>query len=128
MRLAPGKRPLLYYWLPLVSWMVVIFVVSAQPALPHAPQGWLDTLLKKLAHMAEYAILTVLWCRALGRGEKWRWGRVLLACALTLLYAASDEYHQTFVPNRKGRLSDVVVDNVGAGVGVLVYYFVKRKM
>jgi VanZ family protein len=122
------KRPLLYCWLPLIAWMAAIFVVSAQPTLPHAPQGWLDTLLKKSAHAVEYAILAVLWCRALGQGEKWSWGRVSLALALTLLYAASDEYHQTFVPNRQGRVSDALVDGAGALVGVLLYYhFVKRK-
>jgi VanZ family protein len=117
------KSLLLYYWLPLISWMALIFVVSAQPALPHVPQGWLDTLLKKLAHGAEYAILSILWCRALGRGEKRRCG---LAFALTLLYAASDEYHQTFVPNRNGRAFDVGVDGLGALAGVLLYYLAKR--
>jgi VanZ family protein len=123
MRPTLRKHPLLYHWLPLISWMVAIFVVSAQPALPSVPQGWLNTLLKKLAHAIEYAILAVLWCRALGRGERRHWG---LAFVLTLLYAASDEYHQTFVPNRDGRVFDVVVDGVGAVVGLLVYYFAKR--
>lgn len=115
---ALDKRLLLYRWLPLLLWMVAIFIVSAQPALPHVPQGWLDTLLKKSAHMAEYAILAILWQRALGMERKWGWG---LALALTLLYAASDEYHQTFVPNRTGRALDVLIDGLGATVGLFLY-------
>lgn len=57
-------------WLPLLLWMVIIFVLSAQPKLPSPPNSLLNLLLKKGAHMLEYAILMLLWWRALAGGDK----------------------------------------------------------
>jgi hypothetical protein len=60
---------LLRYWLPPALWMGVIFVLSAQPSLPHHPDTLLDLILKKAAHMIEYGILASLLWRALSRGR-----------------------------------------------------------
>lgn len=99
-------------WLPPVLWMALIFVISAQPALPSAPGRW-DVLLKKTTHALAYGVLTWLYLRALGghwRDER----RIRVASAiLALAYAVSDEYHQTFVPGRNGSWVDVVIDGVG---------------
>jgi hypothetical protein len=133
---AVGK-PFLVHWLPLLLWMGVIFLLSAQPNLPHAPEGWLDTLLKKVGHMAEYVILAVLWQRALQRGigteKPGFFGETrfltcgLLALALTLLYAISDEYHQSFVPGRHSRETDVFVDGLGAATGIVLFRWWRTK-
>ena len=106
--------PAFYRWIPPVAWMVLIFFVSAQPTLPHAPDALWDTLLKKLAHMIEYAILFVLLRQARGLSS------VRLAWGLTVLYAVSDEFHQTFVPGRNGWYGDVIVDGLGALLAALV--------
>ena len=92
--------------------MALIFVVSAQPTLPSAPGRW-DLPLKKTMHAVAYGILTWLYLRAF-RGH-WRDdARVRLASVvLALVYAVSDEYHQTFVPGRSGSWVDVVIDGVG---------------
>ncbi len=92
--------------------MGLIFVVSAQPTLPSAPGRW-DLPLKKTMHAVAYGILTWLYLRAF-RGH-WRDdARVRLASVvLALVYAVSDEYHQTFVPGRSGSWVDVVIDGVG---------------
>ena len=72
----------------------MIFALSAQPDLNSGLGGW-DTLLRKLAHMAEFGLLWWLWLRALR-------GRAVLAAAIALAYAVSDELHQTFVDGRHG--------------------------
>jgi VanZ family protein len=96
--------------LPPLLVMGVIFFLSAQTDTG-ADRAWWDLVLRKLAHMTEYAVLTVLWWRALrGLGA----GRPLvLAIGISLLYAASDEFHQTFVEGRTGTPVDVGIDFVG---------------
>jgi VanZ family protein len=102
----------LWYWLPPLLVMAAIFYLSHQPDLPHAPDPWLDVLLKKLAHAAEYTILFLLLLRA------WRRDRAAdqalkTSILTTALYAISDELHQAFVPGRKANWYDVVIDVSG---------------
>jgi VanZ family protein len=81
---------------------------------------------RKAAHVTEYAILAWLLARALLRPGtpwgKWRRNAALLAWLIASLYAASDELHQAFVPNRSARWGDVGLDSCGAAVGVLALY------
>ena len=88
-------------------WMAIIFWFSNQPTLFYLPESWLDTLFKKTAHAAAYGVLWSLWWLATGR-------RTWLAMIITVGYAFSDEYHQTFVPGRHGQLFDVGIDTLGA--------------
>ncbi|MGH3002026.1 MAG: VanZ family protein [Gaiellaceae bacterium] len=96
-------------WLPVVVWAGVIFALSAVPSLSTGLGAW-DLVLRKCAHMTEYALLAVLLVRATG---SYRW-----ALALTIAYAASDEFHQTFVRGRHGSPVDVGIDTVGALIGL----------
>ena len=96
-------------WIPPIAWMGLIFVLSAQPDLPHAPGPLLDLLIKEVGHAVVYGVLFVLLWQALDR----RFRPLVLAWMLAVLYAASDELHQTFVPGRNGRIVDVVIDGVG---------------
>ena len=106
---------------PVLLWATLIFVLSAQPDLPRAPTSLLDLLLKKAAHVSEYAILAVLLHHAVGSpltgSER---GRVALAWTLALLYAVSDEIHQSSVPGRNAAGLDVLIDGVGAALGLCV--------
>ena len=112
---------LLRYWLPPVLWMGLIFIVSAQPTLPRHPDDLFDTILKKAAHMMEYGTLALLLWRALSRGRGALSRSALVTTfVVSVLYAASDEYHQTFVPGRNGTPVDVGIDAVGALVALLV--------
>jgi VanZ family protein len=81
---------------------------------------------RKVAHVTEYAVLSWLVARALLRpGTPWgRWRRnaALLAWLIASLYAASDEIHQAFVPNRQARWGDVGLDSLGAALGVMALY------
>lgn len=94
--------------------MALIFFLSAQPDLDSG-LGALDLVLRKLAHMTEYALLTILWAWAL---RPLTGANVLAAAAIAVLYAASDEYHQSFVTGRHGAVSDVVIDAAGAALAV----------
>jgi hypothetical protein len=100
--------------------MAVIFGLSAQPNLGTGLGGW-DLLLRKLAHMAEYGLLWLLWWRALG----WRWPAA--AVAITLAYAATDEIHQHFVTGRHGSPVDWLIDAAGVGLAGLVTVLAARR-
>ncbi len=99
-----------------LAMMVAIFYFSAQPF--EGPElAWWEVALRKFGHVAGYATLTFLWWWALVG----RVGRPLaIAAAISLLYAASDEYHQTFVENRSGTAIDVGIDGVGIALACLV--------
>ena len=96
-------------WLPVLVWAGVIFAFSSIPSLNSGLGTW-DYVLRKGAHLTEYAILAVLLVRATG-SFAWAFG-------LTVLYAASDEVHQLFVRGRHGSPIDVGIDAVGALVGL----------
>jgi VanZ family protein len=104
-------------WLPVVAWCAVIFAFSAVPSLGTGLGTW-DLLLRKLAHIAEFAILGGLLMRATGRAT--------LAIVLATTYAVSDEIHQTFVAGRAGRPVDVAIDAVGIVLGVLLWQRIAR--
>lgn len=125
-KLGAVKR-FLWYWLPPLAWMGLIFFLSAQPNLPHAPEPWFDTLLKKVGHAFVFGSLAWLYQRALkGRFASTATLR-LVSAGLAMLYAASDEYHQAFVPGRKGRLSDVVIDTAGVWGAMLLHWWLERR-
>lgn len=110
-------------WGPALSLMLVIFVFSAQPSDELPDFGVWDFLTKKSAHMIEYALLASCLLRGV-RGEgPTRPAHYLWVMALTILYALSDEYHQTFVPGRMGTLRDVGIDVLGATTALTLHHW-----
>jgi VanZ family protein len=112
--IGPGDEPMTLprtttLWLPVLLWAAGIFALSAIPSLNSGLGTW-DYLLRKCAHVTEYAVLAVLLRRALGRDVP----ALLLASA----YAVSDEFHQTFVAGRHGSPIDWGIDTVGALLGL----------
>lgn len=99
-------------WLPVLAWAAVIFALSSVPDLGTGLGGW-DLVLRKLAHVAEFAVLGALLARATARPG--------LAIVLGILYAASDELHQSLVPGRMGAPLDVAIDAVGVVCGVVLW-------
>ena len=114
-----GMPPLrrLDLWLPPLLLMAAIFYLSAQPNLDSG-LGGIDLVARKLAHFAEYALLCLLCWRALAPGNGTRRAAVV-AFLLASAYAATDEYHQTFVETRKGSPLDWAIDTAGAGAAAL---------
>ncbi len=135
-------RVVVFYWLPVLIWMTVIFSASSDKAswqhssriigplvhwlLPSLSAETNDTIIftvRKCAHVAEYGILGLLSWRALigptnGELRSWSWRIAGYAVAIVLLYAATDEFHQTFVPDRQGSVIDVLLDTSGGAVAL----------
>lgn len=132
----------LKYWLPSLIWLGVIFVGSTDlmsaehtsrfivPILLWLKPGmspktiWIIlVIMRKCAHVSEYAILALLLWRALRSRSALRtklptlFGAVLLGCAV---FAASDEFHQSFVKSRTPSVRDVLLDIAGALFGLLI--------
>ena len=91
-------------WLLVLAMAGLIFAFSAIPSLATGLGFW-DLLLRKCAHAVEFGLLAFLIWRALRRE--------LPAAALASGYAASDEYHQTFVSGRVGSVTDWAIDTAG---------------
>jgi VanZ family protein len=98
-------------WLPVIVWAAVIFTFSSIPSLTTGLGTW-DLILRKGAHMTEYAILGLLLLRAIGRE--------LPALALGIAYAITDEFHQHFVRGRHASPIDVLIDTVGLAIGIFL--------
>ena len=141
-----GSRPFVRYWLPVILWMVVIFCFSAdrgseertsrflapmlrwlKPDISDASLHQIQFVVRKCGHLAEYAILSAFVWRAVrpaptAAANAWSWkatGRTLL---VIVLYAASDEFHQAFVPARDASLRDVSIDTLGGGIGLALIW------
>lgn len=140
------------YWLPPIVWMAVIFSASADtqsyqhssrfflPLLhwlfPRMSAEHVDTchyLFRKCGHLTEYAVLGLLLWRAIRHTRRspvapesskggWLWREAGLALGIVLLYAASDEIHQIFVPTRTAHATDVLIDTSGAAIGLLLLW------
>lgn len=113
-----ARSRLLTVWFPVVAWAAVIFTFSSIPSLSTGLGTW-DTILRKGAHLTEYAVLGALLYRALGRE----------APALTagIAYAATDEFHQHFVRGRHASPVDVAIDAVGVSLGMLLWLRLRRR-
>jgi len=116
-------RDLVWYWLPPLAWMGVIFFLSAQPDLPGPPQPFIDAPLKKGAHLVAYALLALLCWRALSQGKEVDGRTLALAFAIAVAYGISDEFHQSFVPGREPSLRDVFIDAAGAAAALGVVWW-----
>lgn len=114
---------LLYYWLPPVTWMLVIFFMSSRPHFGITNSFLYDFIIFKLLHMIEYALLYFLLFRALhktkGISQK---KQFLYAFLIAFVYAVSDEVHQLFVPTREGRFRDIIIDTSGM---IFIYLFIR---
>src|SRR6202035_5141994 len=130
------------YWMPAIAWMALIFIGSTDmlsaehtsrflvpilrwldPQISWATLNAIQTIIRKLGHVTEYAILAVLMWRAQRGGTVWKlktsilFAIVWIACAV---FAASDEFHQSFVPSRTASFHDVMIDVCGAVVGLII--------
>jgi VanZ family protein len=106
-------------WLPVIAWAVVIFAFSSVPHLGTGLGTW-DTILRKCAHVTEYAILGLLLMRALGREAP--------AFLAGVAYAVTDEIHQHFVAGRHASPIDVAIDSTGVLIGIVAYAAARRRL
>jgi VanZ family protein len=134
-------RKLIYYWLPVVIWAAIIIQATGRTFdAPHTT-GWLaaflhgiglhvaestidvaNHMIRKSAHLTEYAILTALSFRATREGRGGfaaRWA--LIALAITVCVASTDEFLQSFTPTRTSSVWDVLLDTCGGTIAILLF-------
>jgi VanZ family protein len=99
-------------FLAVIAWMGVIFFLSAQPTLPHVVFSLSSVVQDVMGHFCAYAVLAGLLYWALTGVGSTR--PALFTFVIVLLYALSDEFHQSFVPGRNPDPFDVATDLVGA--------------
>ncbi len=104
-------------FLPAVLVMAAIFILSSIPSKEMPFFGVWDFVLKKSGHMLGYALLGYSYLRAINGRSKWAY---LAALVAVMLYAFSDEFHQSFVPGRNSSIVDVGIDTAGACLGMIV--------
>lgn len=139
-------RVFIKYWLPVLLWMGLIFSGSGDThsfnrssriiaplvrwLFPHIFEDHLELIVlgaRKCAHLTEYAVLAILFWRARRKPVKrdprpWSWRLAGAAILFVALYAATDEWHQSFVPNREGCVRDVLIDTTGAALGMVLLW------
>ena len=143
------RRVFLKFWLPVLLWMAAIFTASTDlgstqhtsriigpflrffwPAVPDQVVNDVQTVARKIGHMSGYAGLAILVWRARHRGvfvQTWAIRNAVIVEVICLLYAASDEFHQSFVPTREASVRDVLIDGCGAAVALFAIWWVGKK-
>ncbi len=110
-------KKIVYYWLPQILLMVLIFFLSSHHRVSITEESTIDFVIFKSLHMIEYGALFFLTTRAiLHTSTQSKKHALLYAFIFCVLFAFSDEIHQTFVPTREGKLRDVLIDTVGISV------------
>jgi VanZ family protein len=92
-----------------IMWASIIFYLSSIPSLSSGLGVW-DLYLRKAAHVTEYFILTLLIFFNLDVIDR---KKRIIGLSIAVLYAVSDEYHQSFVPGRNMAFSDMAWDWIG---------------
>jgi len=104
---------------PLLRWLY--------PSVSEETIDRVQFVVRKMAHVTEYAVLALLLWRARrkplpGSPRPWRWSDAAVVLGVTVLFAASDEWHQSFVPSREGRVADALIDTGGAAAALSILW------
>ena len=146
----------LLYWLPAVVMMILIFqfstangeqssglslgitqniinTVTSLANIDLTPGEKLSILesihkpIRKLGHLTEYTLLAITVAFPLyALHQKRRWNLLFWCDGICILYACSDEFHQLFVPERSGQITDVLIDSIGITFGLLIFYLLHK--
>ncbi len=138
------------YWLPVLVWMSLVFIGSTdvmsakhtsrfiEPMLrflyPGISEEWIGHIhlvIRKCGHLSEFGAFCLLVWRALRKPvcpdpRPWDTRLAVRAILLAMLYAASDEFHQSFYDSRGSSVSDVMIDTTGATLAILLLWRVGR--
>jgi VanZ family protein len=137
----------MFWWALTLAWAALIFYLSSQTFAPDFSQallaralhllhlrvspgtfGFLHALMRKLAHLTEYAIFALLLYGVPGEQSQmsWRPRRAVICILMAAAYSLTDEYHQLHIPGRHASLLDCALDTVGASLAMLVPYTRKQ--
>lgn len=126
-----------YYWfIAAILWCIAIFIATTSPVstggntlelfrkylqLSEGQATMLNLLFRKGTHLTAFGMLAVFLYKSFIKR------RFFLAWLFTMIYAATDELHQAFVPNRDGLFIDVIIDSVGALLALFIIKLIGRK-
>jgi len=117
----------IHRWGPAVLVMAIIFIASSTPASEVPGFGFWDFVVKKGGHMLGYALLAAAYYHALTNRQDSTKHRFALALCLSVLYAASDEWHQRFTPGRTASIMDVGIDAAGSLLGAAMLRWKQKR-
>jgi VanZ family protein len=109
-----SKILLVKRWSPAIFLCAVIFVMSSLPGADFSTNKGENFAIRKVLHVLEYTVLYLAFYRASKKK--------FLAFVLTVVFAISDEWHQTFIPGRTGKIQDILIDSIGAGFGGIILW------
>lgn len=109
------------WWLPVIAWMMVIFIGSSIGSLPRVGGKTSDAVVHRAAHVIEFAVLGALTLRALSKEQPVTQRQVINTLLIAALYGVSDEIHQRFTPGRSAEASAVLFDAAGGLIGAWAY-------
>ncbi len=118
-------KKLMWSWGPAFLMMALIFLASNTPGEELPNLGPWDLIGKKGGHLLGYALLAAAYLHGMTHSKKVSRGKVLLAILLAGLYAATDEFHQSFTPERTSSPIDVGIDTVGAALGAPLWAWIR---
>jgi VanZ family protein len=110
---------ILLRWVPSIAIMGLIFILSSLPSDVIPYYGVFDFIVKKGGHALGYGLLGLSYYYALPRNlsKLYKW---IIALIMAILFALSDEYHQSFVQGRTSSLTDVAIDTLGAAIALSI--------
>ncbi len=139
------------FWLPVILWAALIFSASGDkksvqrssriiepfvrwliPDISDEAVGTTVLVVRKGAHVTEFAIFTLLLLRAASAtlwklNAPWNGNAAKFALVVSVLFAISDEIHQSYVPGRQGAVMDVVIDSAGAACALFFIWLLARR-
>lgn len=115
---------IIYYWLPPLLWMGVIFYMSSQKSIATGGNLAADFITFKTLHVVEYAFLFLLLYRAINSISYMNSALYsVFSFSVAMLYSITDELHQLTIPSRSGRFMDVLFDLTGM---IIMYGIIKK--
>jgi VanZ family protein len=115
------------YWLPAICYMGLIFFLSSLPSQEIKID---EEIPDYILHIIEYLLLCIFLLLGYTKGVKENFTKraYLITVIISIIYALSDEFHQSFVPTRDANIRDIVADIIGSFLAIgIIYLFMQRK-
>jgi hypothetical protein len=117
----------LYRWGPAILIMGLIFIASSASGSSIPDFGSMNLFVLKGGHLLGYALLGAAWLHGMSGGGSITRSRVAAAGILVILYAISDEWHQSFTPGRNPALRDICIDTAGGFLGMACLHWARKR-
>ena len=117
------KNKKIFYWAAAITYALVIFFLSSL-SNSQTDKFYLFKNSDKVIHIMVYALLCLLLNRALSFTFKNSVKRYvpIVAIFISIVYAITDEFHQSFVPGRYASIDDIFADGIGAVISQIILY------